>query len=322
MPVTSQTFSRYDMVCDTPTGGSIEIVHMPEFFSTKPKIETTYAHVHNFYEIVWFKRARGVHYIDFDKYPLKDNTILFISPGQVHAFREEQCQEGYVIKICSELLSESVDDSLIYLKYNVFRTDVTPIIHISEANATRLQTIVDAISEERERQSDIGHKDYLQALVKMLIIHMERSCEQDNTLLSTTKTSHRTFLAFRQQLECNYTRLHTVKEYAALLNVSTKTLTSYVAECSTMSPLEIINRRITLEAKRQLRYSHMMVKEIAHHLGFEDPSYFVKFFKRMTGHLPADYRELDSSCGIEACVASHSSHSRRAASQSAEGSVG
>ena len=55
-----------------------------------------------------------------------------------------------------------------------------------------------------------------------------------------------------------------------------------------------------LEAKRQVRYSNLMIKEIAYNLGYEDPSYFVKLFKRQTGMLPSDFREMDevSHCDI------------------------
>ena len=75
------------------------------------------------------------------------------------------------------------------------------------------------------------------------------------------------------------------------LNVSTKTLTNCVYESSHSTPLKIINDRVILEAKRQLLHSSLKIKEIAFYLGFEDPSYFVKFFKRQTGYLPAEFRE-------------------------------
>ena len=42
-----------------------------------------------------------------------------------------------------------------------------------------------------------------------------------------------------------------------------------------------------------VRYTNMMIKEIAYNLGYEDPSYFVKFFKRQTGYLPSDFREME-----------------------------
>lgn len=59
------------------------------------------------------------------------------------------------------------------------------------------------------------------------------------------------------------------------------------------TPLQIINERIVLEAKRMLRYLPLRVKEISRDLGFEDPSYFNKFFKKITGMTPVDFRELD-----------------------------
>ena len=108
--------------------------------------------------------------------------------------------------------------------------------------------------------------------------------------LCINNSANRTFVRFRQCLEHNYKELHTVKEYAVLLNVSGKTLTNYVIESTQTTPLKIINERIILEAKRQLRHSSLKVKEIGYQLGFEDPSYFVKFFKRQTGFLPADFR--------------------------------
>ena len=59
------------------------------------------------------------------------------------------------------------------------------------------------------------------------------------------------------------------------------------------SPLIFINNRIILEAKRLVLYSDLMIKEIAYMLGYDDPSYFVKHFKRHTGYLPSEFREME-----------------------------
>lgn len=67
-------------------------------------------------------------------------------------------------------------------------------------------------------------------------------------------------------------------------------LANVVHECSSHTPLQLINDRILLEAKRLLRYSDKKIKDIANDLGYEDPSYFVKFFKRQTGMLPTEFR--------------------------------
>ena len=106
------------------------------------------------------------------------------------------------------------------------------------------------------------------------------------------KPSHRLFILFRRMVEKEYHHLHTVQEYADRLNVAVRTLNKSVNECSGKSPLAFINERIILEAKRMAKYTNMMIKEIAASLGYDDPSYFVKLFKRQTGFLPSEFRDL------------------------------
>lgn len=288
-----KTFCRYDMVCDNPSGIGLEVCHMPQFFRDRPDVETGRVHVHGFYEIVWFVEGEGVHYVDFNSYPVAPGTVFFISPGQLHSFDERHDQKGVVLKICSELLNDGAGMDGAYLRYNVFNAfDQRPYTMVSGEDMAIMSDLVRAIEVELGETGRIGHKEYLQSLLKLFLIRVQRNGSiESNTMLNPTRTSHKNFLAFRQLLEDNYHHLHTVKDYALRLNVTTKTLNQYVSECSTYSPLELINNRIALEAKRLLRYSNMTVKEIAYRLGFEDPSYFVKFFKRMAKSSPADYRE-------------------------------
>lgn len=281
------------MVCDAPAGGGVEIVPMPQFFEDKPEIETTLAHIHDFYEIVWFKNGKGVHRVDFTTYDVEPGTVFFISPGQVHEFDDNHLYEGCVMKVCHNLLNQSSQDNeFAYLKFNVFNTDTYPCYRVRSEYISRVDSLIKDIREEVNNFCCIGHDDYLRSLIHMLIITIERGSEEKGSkILSPNRTSHKTFLAFRQMIEQHYRDLHTVKDYSDRLGVSTKSLTNYVSECSPHSPLELINGRIILEAKRLLRYSNLMIKEIAYRLGFEDPSYFVKFFKRIVGVAPIDFRE-------------------------------
>lgn len=293
-----EIFCRYDMVCDAPSGGGVEIVSMPGFFSEKPELETSRAHIHDFYEIIWFREGSGTHQVDFSTYTVTSGTVFFISPGQVHEFDDTHSQKGCVMKVCNKLMSHasasccSQDGDFTYLKFNVFNADSLPYRRIRNEFIPKIDALIDEINSESSNAGSIGHEEYLRSLIHMLIITIERGSEDvDNPTLLPSKTSHRTFLAFRELIEQNFRSLHTVKDYADLLGVSTKTLTNHVAECSPLSPLELINGRIILEAKRLLRYSNLMIKETAYKLGFEDPSYFVKFFKRIVGVAPVDFRE-------------------------------
>lgn len=272
-----EIFCRYDMVCDNPSGVGMELYRMPEFFQQLKGMETDTMHLHGFYEIIWFQKGSGTHYVDFNQYAIAPGTIIFISPGQIHSFDTKHDQEGYVLKICAELFDDFVSLSC---------------VTVQDKDSAALEMLVTAMQEELKKEDSLGHREALHALVKLFVIMVRRSYAGMNpSAPNPHKVSYKAFLNFRKLIEENYCRLHTVKDYASLLNVSSKTLTLYVNECSKYSPLELINNRIILEAKRLLRYSVLSVKEIAFRLGFEDPSYFAKFFKRLVKQSPADYRE-------------------------------
>ena len=174
--------------------------------------------------------------------------------------------------------------------FNAF--DAAPYYHIHQEDADKLAFLVREMAEETCNEKQFAHKDLLKYLIKIMLIYVQRTGERGHGLpLCINNAANRTFVRFRQMLEHHYRSMHTVKEYANHLNVSTKTLTNCVYESSHSTPLALINERIVLEAKRQLLHSSLKVKEIAFQLGFEDPSYFVKFFKRHVGCLPADFRE-------------------------------
>lgn len=272
-----EIFCRYDMVCDNPSGVGMELYRMPEFFQQLKGMETDTMHLHGFYEIIWFQKGSGTHYVDFNQYAIAPGTIFFISPGQIHSFDTKHDQEGYVLKICAELFDDFVSLSC---------------VTVQDKDSAALEMLIGAMQEELKKEDSLGHREALHALVKLFVIMVRRSYAGMNpSAPNPHKVSYKAFLNFRKLIEENYCRLHTVKDYAFLLNVSSKTLTLYVNECSKYSPLELINNRIILEAKRLLRYSVLSVKEIAFRLGFEDPSYFAKFFKRLVKQSPADYRE-------------------------------
>lgn len=272
-----EIFCRYDMVCDNPSGVGMELYRMPEFFQQLKGVETDTMHLHGFYEIIWFQKGSGTHYVDFNQYAIAPGTIFFISPGQIHSFDTKHDQEGYVLKICAELFDDFVSLSC---------------VTVQNKDSAALEMLIGAMQEELKKEDSLGHREALHALVKLFVIMVRRSYAGMNpSAPNPHKVSYKAFLNFRKLIEENYCRLHTVKDYASLLNVSSKTLTLYVNECSKYSPLELINNRIILEAKRLLRYSVLSVKEVAFRLGFEDPSYFAKFFKRLVKQSPADYRE-------------------------------
>ena len=291
MEVTKRVQKHYSMVCTAPKGMSIHIYNMPEYFE-HDEMDNAVPHVHTFYEVLWFREAGGTHTLDFHQYEVKKNTLLFISPGQVHFFDNPMGCKGVILRFCTDIISGGNRTEDMFIKYGMFNTyDGEPCFTVDEPTANILDIIVGRMLKEQETPEAFGHTDMMLAFAKIFIIHVNRyGLQSVDHKLNEQKPSHRLFIMFRKMVEERHTTMHTVKDYADKLNVSTKTLSNSVIECTGKTPLTFINDRLILEAKRLLHYSNMAGKEVGYYLGFEDPSYFVKFFKRMTGQLPSEYQ--------------------------------
>ncbi len=275
-----------------------------EIFSLKDHLmqnasHTQNPHIHSFYQIIWFVKGSGKHYVDFKEYEVEDNTLFFISKGQVHLF-DENIQEGCVIHFNESFLDLYENFTDIFLKHNIFHSfEKEPLFKIRESDSEELHCIVKQMQKEAGHTELFAHSEYLKLQLQMFLILVQRlGIRKDCCELTMNSPSHILFVNFRKLLEENFLEFHTVAKYAKMLCVSAKTLTNCTKGISNQTPLEIINDRLILEAIRLLSYSERNINEIGYELGFEDPSYFVKFFKRRMGVSPGDFRKYDDKGSI------------------------
>lgn len=83
---------------------------------------------------------------------------------------------------------------------------------------------------------------------------------------------------------------HQVQKYAALLGVTPNYLNVLTRKHWGKSALNLINDRVILEVKRLLLRTDYDISEIAYRVGFNELSYFSRFFKRNTGMTPLQFR--------------------------------
>lgn len=87
------------------------------------------------------------------------------------------------------------------------------------------------------------------------------------------------------------TQERTVSFYADKLCLTPRYLNTIIRQVSQQTVMEWINQAVTLEAQVLLKHSDLMVYQIAEELHFPNPSFFCKFFKRMTGMTPQEYQK-------------------------------
>jgi AraC-like DNA-binding protein len=106
--------------------------------------------------------------------------------------------------------------------------------------------------------------------------------EQSDQAIAANPKLNR-YIAFKLAVETHLTEQHDVHTIAEKLGMTTSSLYGVVKEFSGVSPKEWMTSRLMLEAQRKLQYSNVSVKELAYELGFNDPDYFSRLFKKSTG---------------------------------------
>jgi AraC family transcriptional activator of pobA len=95
---------------------------------------------------------------------------------------------------------------------------------------------------------------------------------------------------FREAIERRFAAHASVSDYCHDLGVSESQLRRACLRAVDQAPVALIHLRMIVEAERQLRYTTMPVAQVAYLLGFEDPAYFTRFFRRHSGLSPKAFR--------------------------------
>ncbi len=286
---------QYHLHKDQPEKLQFEIYSLQDYLS-KNIGHTEKPHIHSFYQIIWFTKGKGKHFVDFNAFEASANKMFFISKNQIHYFDNHIKYEGVIIHFNESFLMDNENDIDLFLKYTIFNDfESEPVFTIPSVAVRNFTNLVSTLKNEIANPDNFGHKDFLRNTLKLFLISIQRLGKRNNSESSSfNRQNNITLLKFKKELEINFKKIHTVKEYANMLNISSKTLTNHTTEIAHKTPLDLINDRIMLEAKRLLSHSHLNINEIGFQLGFEDPSYFVKFFKRQTKKSPSDFRKAIS----------------------------
>ncbi|GAA0540221.1 AraC family transcriptional regulator [Chitinophaga japonensis] len=164
-------------------------------------------------------------------------------------------------------------------------------IDLDEKERQKLQALLEVFRDELEDDDDI-QASMLRALLVRLIIKITRLGKKQHLHEQSLNGSKLDIIRhFNLLVEDHYKKHHQVQFYANQLNKSPKTLSNLFALYNHQSPLQVIQDRLILEAKRLFHYTDKSAKEIAQELGFEDAAHFSRFFKNQAGVSPSEFKK-------------------------------
>lgn len=246
-------------------------------------------HRHDFYTILLIEQGKGQHLIDFQTYPIENNSVFFVGPGQVHQVDTSEKPKGWVIAFNRDFLAVNGISENFLVNINLFRQhgESPPLFPTKEVmgHLCRLMEEIQSIYQ----QNLLYKKEALGALIKVFLIYCNSICVMPN---QAQDFSSQLLSNFKKQVSRQFKQEHKVKFYAEQLHITAKHLNEVVKELTGYTAKEYIQDTIIMEAKRLLRLSSMTIKEIAYELGFATPSHFSAFFKKCTEQSPAKFRLL------------------------------
>jgi AraC family transcriptional regulator, transcriptional activator of pobA len=262
-----------------------------EVFDKHRDFKVSYPHRHDdFYEMLFITKGNGVYTIDARKYPIEPNSIFFLSPGQIHELELSDDVEGYIFLFTSAFYHFNKTNPYKLYELPFFYTlgDETPPLRLEkkEQVASLSELFLKAIEEGNQRLADVD--EAVRALLDLLLIY----CQRQYPVRQEEKSGKGKVLVkrFKQLVEEKCTDNLSVKEYADLLSVSPNHLSETVKELTGRTSTDLINDRMVMEIKQMLTHTNLSVSEIAYQLHFSDQSYFAKYFKKLTGLSPLEFR--------------------------------
>lgn len=215
-------------------------------------------------------------------------TAMTVHPSVVHGFDFSEKAQGYVLTVDQHLLFGA--DKQADLFAPLFVEPLAIALGGEPALLGRLEALLENLIAETA-WPQYGHTLMLEWLARSALLLLVRLQAERNAATRTGHSDFALFSRFRAAVELRYKENAAVAAYADALRVSPTRLNRLCLKMTGKSAFDMIHERLMLEACRKLTYAPSGVASIAYELGFQDPAYFSRVFKKQMGVTPKQFRQ-------------------------------
>lgn len=270
-------------------GAPFSFAELRHFIPTDKK-QKYVPHRHNYYEVFLFTEGGGTHMIDFKEYKIKANSLHFISPGMIHTIKRDAKCVGYVVTFTDELYHTLQQASTLFKIQLYHNHQLPPIVECGASDMSFVLQLMQQLSQEYNTENTMRNEFVLSCLTSLLIqanrLFLAQQQYHPSIPLADERVQH-----FRKWLDDSLSEKPLVSALADKLGMTPKQLNALIKKHTGLTPIEHINNRLLIEAKRLLVHTELSVKEIAFALHFDDPAYFGRFFRKHTAETPQHFRD-------------------------------
>ncbi|MBS7563166.1 helix-turn-helix domain-containing protein [Mucilaginibacter sp. Bleaf8] len=245
------------------------------------------AHRDDHYIFFLIESGEVAFMVDFSEVTITGQSIYYVLPGQVHHGTWSENTRGWFIAVDTALIPKELRPAF------ENRLLLQQPYQLDDALLGKFQSLLQLTYEHY--QSDNNGAFYVSILHSLLNSFLAMvACGYCNEKTVVKNHSRPVEIAyeFKRLLSQNVQQVKSPSAYAELLNISESYLNEALKKVTGFSVTYWILQEVMLEAKRLLYYSQLNVKEIAHHLGYDDHTYFSRLFKKANQVTPLAFKEL------------------------------
>ena len=224
--------------------------------------------------------------IDFQNVEFTAPALLCVFPEEVHHMLEVKDPKGWMMSFDSSLVNKEVLQFLENKINNPF------LLKQGSGFFQQLIILMDLIEKIQLQNTNTYIQKSIHALLNALLsliagelfISLPINKEKENRSIIIKET----FLKLTKE---HFKTWKQPAQYASALSISTAHLNDTVKSLTGIPVSAHIQETSIMEAKRLLYFTDQSVKEIAYEVGYDEPVYFGKLFKKVTHLTPLEFRK-------------------------------
>ena len=236
------------------------------------------------FQLLYVQRGRAEVEVEGVRTVISAAAIQVVPPMTVHGFRFSADIQGHVLTFGTALL------------VNLERRLGAPLTTLAKAacyplgqDRARLRSLLDTLQQEYQGNAP-ARAAMLEALVTALMVWISRRQQLGQAPRNRDERDRQLLGQYLRLVEAHYREHLSMEAFAARLNIAVLQLNQLCRALSGQTALQLVHQRLLLEARRNLVYTRMSIGQLSDSLGFTDPTYFARWFKRLTGQTPNGYR--------------------------------
>lgn len=236
------------------------------------------------YFIIFIDSGSVTYKLDLQDITITGGDLLFAMPGQFFIPPAKSDELKYFKLLFDENTLALLPQGFPFLVNPLGTQTITP----DNAARERVRKVFELLNQIFHAEKDATDAEIILAYLNLLLSELN-SAYFKNEPVDIVNTNLSKFAEFKLIVETQLTEQPSIHTIAEKLALTTNSLYRLVKEHAGTSPKDFFTNRLMIEAKRKLRYSNLSVKELAYELGFNDPDYFSRLFKKSTGKSISDF---------------------------------